>query len=150
MCEVAKPQGFGGKKKKTNGGGGGGNGGGGGSYFPARVTRYNSEKNSLLLTYEDFTETWHALPKDNGSGGDDDDNKDAIYKVGYEGMFDGGKYKFKVTALNGFSYGEGEDSLYAKASEAFPAIPMPLQAARTPKEIKLSAGGKTKGGASSH
>jgi len=108
------------------------------SWFPAAVTKYQTKKNShrLSLSYEDEGEKWHVLDTPEAYSKFEGDQ--GTLEAGHEGSFDGGKVKFRVTAVPRegegivFSYGDADHDDDVEDGIAFPPIPPPAPATRLP------------------
>ena len=110
-------------------------------WLPAAVTKYKTEKKAhrLSLSYEDEGEQWHVL--DSPESYNKFDGDDETLEAGHEGSFEGGKIKFRVTAVPRegegivFSYGDADHDDDVEDGMAFPAIPPPAPTSRLPQLI---------------
>lgn len=101
-------------------------------WLPATVTKYDSTKNRILVSYEDEDEKWHKV---------DQDPDDVSRKVNSEGTLDGKKTKFKVVAVpkdgEGVVRKFGDDSDFdVLDGTQFPAIPPARAASRLPQLVR--------------
>eukprot|EP00977_Amphora_coffeiformis_P009566 scaffold2204_cov166-Amphora_coffeaeformis.AAC.26 len=105
-------------------------------WFQATVVRYDRNKNSVLLSYEDEEEQWHKL--DHSA---DHFSRDKM-KPGFEASLDNRKNKFRLLVLakigSGMirSFGDSDDN---EDDEIFPMIPPATPQLRLPKEISSSS-----------
>ncbi|KAL7536578.1 hypothetical protein ACHAXR_008597 [Thalassiosira sp. AJA248-18] len=111
------------------------------SWFPAAVTKYKTQKNAhrLSLSYEDEGEKWHVLDSPEAYSKYEGDEESI--EAGHEGSLDGGKVKFRVTAVPRegegivFSYGDAGHDDDVEDGAAFPPIPPPTPESRLPHLI---------------
>lgn len=92
-------------------------------WFAATVTRYNSLKNQILLSYEDEDEKWHRMDFQS-----DELTQAQLIAPDFEGTLDNKKIKYRIVALT--TEGEGavrrfgdESDFDAEDGIAFPPIP---------------------------
>ena len=112
-------------------------------WFPASVIRYNSKKNSILVSYESEDEKWHILDQDTSHF----TPEVLVQKDSFEGTMDGKKTKYRIVSFarpgaKGVlrMYGD-ECDLDVQDGTAFPPIPppsnhLPIQLANS-NELKL-------------
>ena len=101
-------------------------------WLPGTVTKFNSIKNQILISYEDEDEKWHLVDKDAA---------DLSRTCGLEGTLDGKKIKFKVVAVP--KDGEGAIRKYGDESDdnvlqgiQFPAIPPAKSPSHLPQLVR--------------
>lgn len=104
-------------------------------WYPACVLKFKVEANKhlLLLHFEDEHEQWYIL----------DSNMVDTYEteIGFEGTFDKGHVKFRVTKVPSegegivFSYGDANDEFDVEEGTSFPPIPPALPESRLPKLV---------------
>eukprot|EP00934_Nitzschia_sp_Nitz4_P008589 Nitzschia sp. Nitz4//scaffold226_size53432//33390//40437//NITZ4_006704-RA/size53432-augustus-gene-0.57-mRNA-1//1//CDS//3329542760//8579//frame0 len=104
-------------------------------WFPATVTKYNSVKNEVLVSYEDQTEKWHKV-----DAPESDLSHHQLVSSEFESTLDNKELKFRVVALATKGSGGvrkfGDESDYETASGAFfPPIPPPAPESRLPKLV---------------
>ena len=104
-------------------------------WFPATVTRYNSLKNQILLSYEDETEKWHKVDVRAS-----DLSQKQLLSPDFQGTLDDKKVKYRIVALAN----EGERPVRRLGDEndfdgedgvAFPPIPPPPLSTHLPKLV---------------
>jgi len=99
------------------------------TFYPALVTRFDSNKNALMLSYEDEDDVqFHAV-----------DNGVDFFKKLKEGdgfTLEKGNLKCKLVAVSGSSmkFGDGSDN------DAFPPIPPPTEKSRLPQLLISTEG----------
>ncbi len=104
-------------------------------WFPATVTRYNSLRNEILLSYEDEEEKWHKVDVQAA-----DLTQTLLMSPAFEGTLDNKKVKYRIVALA--SEGEGavrrfgdESDFDADDGTGFPPIPPSPLPSHLPKLI---------------
>lgn len=108
------------------------------SWFPAAVTKYRmkNDVHQLSLSYEDEGEKWHML--DTPEAYTKFEGGDGMLEVGHGGSFDGGKVKFRITAVPRegegivFNFGDSGHDDDVEDGLAFPAIPPSAPVSRLP------------------
>ena len=101
-------------------------------WLPATVTKFNSLKNEILVSYEDEDEKWHMV---------DNLPEELSRQCEFEGTLDEKKIKFRVVAVP--KDGEGavrkfgdESDFNVQDGTQFPPIPPAKAPSRLPKLIR--------------